>query len=224
MYRVLDKLWRNCFIRRQHYCATTPKAAHLNLAKGTETMLEIAYYISQIIAVILILGSLIFVGIEIRQNTEQASQSNAIARADLSERLLTRFNDTWAMIATEEAVSIGFEKTIYAEGKLTRSENVRLLTWFNNLLNNHFNAFLLVGDGLIDNNMLRAFDNNIAWCLSFDIFDAEWNRLLDTGLDFSPGFVAHLTAHRAVWAEQNLAKAEPTDAPPLSVWEDDGAN
>ena len=178
---------------------------------GAPVTLETAYFISQIVAVILILASLIFVGIEIRQNTVQASQSNAIAKADLSERLLAKFNSVWAIVATDDAVSGAFEKILFQEDDLTRSERLRVLTWFSNLMNTHFNAFLLMQDGLIDRNMLRSFDNNTAWCLSRPIFETEWKRLLHTGLDFSPEFVAHVEQHRMAWSDSR-GQSHPAQA------------
>ncbi|MEO0981117.1 MAG: hypothetical protein AAFX03_00525 [Pseudomonadota bacterium] len=171
--------------------------------------LEALYYLSQIIAVVLILGSLVFVGVEIRQNTLQARQSNAIAKADLSERLLAKFNDVWSIISTDEVVSKAFATVLYKNGKLSQLESVRLLTWFSNVLNTHFNAFLLMRDELVDDKMLSAFDNNTAWCLSFPLFEAHWAELLTSGLDFSPEFVAHVQAKRRVWTSKQSAPGSP---------------
>lgn len=175
--------------------------------------LEALYFISQIMAVILILGSLIFVGVEVRQNNRQNHQANQIAKADLSERSLSKFNDTWGIVATDDVVAEGFQKVLRDETDLLPGERVRLLVWFNNLLNSHFNAFLLVQDQLMDEKMLSAFDNNIAWCLSHTEFEREWERLLSSGLDFSPEYVRHVKDHRQNWHQATREPVEAETAP-----------
>ena len=174
-------------------------------------MLETIYYISQIVAVTLVLASLIFVGVEIRQNTEQSSQSNIIARADLSERLLAKFNNTWAILATDDVVSHAFEKIFLGGDDLEPNEHLRLTIWFSNLLNGHFNAFLLLEDGLFDAKMINAFDNNTRWLLSFNFFEQEWQRLLDQNLNFSSGFVKRIEALTSTAPEKQETAREKSE-------------
>jgi hypothetical protein len=44
--------------------------------------LEAVYFISQVVAAVALIGSLLFVGVQVRQNTQQAQQANRIAHAE----------------------------------------------------------------------------------------------------------------------------------------------
>jgi len=70
--------------------------------------LETLYYISQIIAVLAVLASLIFVGIQIRQNTAQAENANKLARAQMHHQIADGF--TQAMLLTLQAEDETVEK------------------------------------------------------------------------------------------------------------------
>lgn len=59
--------------------------------------LETTYYISQIIAVLAVLASLIFVGIQIRQNTEQAKDANRLARAQMHQQIADGFTEAMSL-------------------------------------------------------------------------------------------------------------------------------
>ena len=49
--------------------------------------LETLYYVSQIVAVLAILGSLVFVGVQIRQNTKQAEEAERVARGQVLQHI-----------------------------------------------------------------------------------------------------------------------------------------
>ena len=51
--------------------------------------LENLYYLSQILAVLAIIGSLVFVGIQVRQAAQRTEQANRLAEAELSEAAWT---------------------------------------------------------------------------------------------------------------------------------------
>lgn len=59
--------------------------------------LETIYYISQIIAVLAVLASLIFVGIQIQQNTEQAKDANRLARAQMHQQIADGFTEAMSL-------------------------------------------------------------------------------------------------------------------------------
>lgn len=67
--------------------------------------LEALYYISQIIAVAAVLASLIFVGIQIRQNTEQAKRNEDAIKAAAAEAAHRSFLD-WYYTQTPETAAI----------------------------------------------------------------------------------------------------------------------
>lgn len=63
--------------------------------------LEAIYYIGQTIAVVAILASLIFVGMQVRQNTKQSEQANTLARAQNRRELVSQYKDVFK-IASEK--------------------------------------------------------------------------------------------------------------------------
>ena len=67
--------------------------------------LETLYYISQIIAVAAVLASLIFVGIQIRQNTEQAKRNEEAIKAASAEAAHRSFLD-WYYTQTPETAAV----------------------------------------------------------------------------------------------------------------------
>lgn len=67
--------------------------------------LEAIYYISQIVAVLAVLASLIFVGIQIRQNTEQARRNEEATKAAAAEAAHRSFLD-WYHNQTPEMAAI----------------------------------------------------------------------------------------------------------------------
>ncbi len=68
--------------------------------------LETVYYLSQIIAVAAVLASLIFVGIQIRQNTEQAKDANRLARAQMHQQIADGFTQSMLLIIQMEDTTI----------------------------------------------------------------------------------------------------------------------
>ena len=75
--------------------------------------LETVYYITQIIAVAAVLASLIFVGIQIRQNTEQAKDANRLARAQMHQQIADGFTQVMSFSMHTEDKLI---EAIFREG------------------------------------------------------------------------------------------------------------
>lgn len=72
--------------------------------------LESIYYVSQIIAVLAVLASLIFVGIQIRQNTEQARRNEEAIKATAAEAAFRSFLD-WYYNQTADMAAITTKAT-----------------------------------------------------------------------------------------------------------------
>lgn len=68
--------------------------------------LETIYYISQIIAVLAVIASMIFVGIQIRQNTEQAKRNEEATKAAAAEAAHRSFLDFYNNQASKMAHTI----------------------------------------------------------------------------------------------------------------------
>lgn len=70
--------------------------------------LETIYYLTQIIAVLAVLGSLIFVGYQIRQNTEQARIQNAAHLQD-------RYDQIWLTLAESPELALACDRLLQGE-------------------------------------------------------------------------------------------------------------
>lgn len=74
--------------------------------------LESIYYIGQTIAVVAILASLIFVGMQVRQNTKQSEQANRLARAQNRRELVIHYKDV-LKIASEKPEALAHIRECY---------------------------------------------------------------------------------------------------------------
>lgn len=74
--------------------------------------LETIYYIGQTIAVVAILASLIFVGMQVRQNTKQSEQANRLARAQNRRELVIHYKDSFK-IASEKPEALAHIRECY---------------------------------------------------------------------------------------------------------------
>lgn len=59
--------------------------------------LETIYYISEIATALAVLASLVFIGIQIRQNTEQTKDTNRLARAQMHQQIADGFTDAMSL-------------------------------------------------------------------------------------------------------------------------------
>jgi hypothetical protein len=87
--------------------------------------LESIYFISQIVAVIAILASLIFVGLQVRQSNRAAVQANKLAKADMT---LTSWSVTSAttleVYSTAEGADL-MQRALYGAAPLSEAEKLR---------------------------------------------------------------------------------------------------
>ena len=84
--------------------------------------LEAIYYFSQIVAVVAILASLIFVGSQVRPSVEQTKFANRLARADMSERAMRAFSEVHREAMANRDLADAFHKVQLAlSGSDTKS-------------------------------------------------------------------------------------------------------
>lgn len=158
--------------------------------------LENINYIAQMVGAIAVVASLVFVGFQLRQSTEQSKQANALARADMGERAMRTFGDNVREMMVNHELAEIFRKAMFEQTELTPVETTRILFYLNLTLHAHRTAFLNVKDGLIDQHAMAAFDQNTAWCLTAPVFSREWKRLQRVGL-FTGDFVTYVNARFA---------------------------
>jgi len=87
--------------------------------------LEAIYFISQIVAVIAILASLIFVGLQVRQSNRAAVQANKLAKADMTLTSWGLTNATGLEIySTPEGADL-MQRALFGTAVLTDVEKLR---------------------------------------------------------------------------------------------------
>jgi type II secretory pathway pseudopilin PulG len=112
--------------------------------------LEEFYYIGQLISVVAILGTLIFVGLQVRQAKDQTEQANNLARAQLSATAwlgIGAFQDSW--YATEES-SIFFARALLTDEPLESNEKLRFSTRMITFISSIELTYSLRQQGLFD--------------------------------------------------------------------------
>lgn len=163
--------------------------------------LEEAYYISQIVAVVAIIGSLIAIYFQQRQ-------TNTIARAQISQDVSVNYQGTLRELMTPELALI-FRKVMFEPAPLSPVEATQILIYFNLAASSFRDAFHAERDGLVDDRLLQQFAHNFCWYLTAPIFMAEWRRAERVGL-YGPGFVAYVNGRFAkLHPEHDAARLSP---------------
>lgn len=121
--------------------------------------LEAIYYIGQTIAVVAILASLIFVGMQVRQNTKQSEQANRLARAQNRRELISQYKDVFK-IASEKPEALAQMRECFQdynnappEAQVTFAHSTQQ---FFVILEQ---ALYLKMEGLLDETMLEGIEN-----------------------------------------------------------------
>lgn len=147
--------------------------------------LEAIYYISQIIAVLAILGSLIFVGVQIRQNTKQAK---AAAAQSVYENYAG-----WYMYAGEDVERAKvWVKGFKGLDSLSDEENAVFMATFMAQFAYVQSAFYLWQDGSLKDEIWRTMEATLTTVLTNPGGKTFWQR---RRFSFTPAFVAHIEAN-----------------------------
>ena len=147
--------------------------------------LEALYYISQIVAVAAVLASLIFVGIQIRQNTEQAK---AAAAQSVYENYASLY--MWASEDLDRArIGIKGFKDI---DSLSDEENAIFMGTWMAQFSYVQSAFYLWQDGSLKEEIWRTMETTLTTLLTTPGGKAFWQRRRST---FTDAFVAHIEAN-----------------------------
>ncbi len=146
--------------------------------------LEQLYYVSQITAVILILGSLIAIFLQQRQ-------SNEIARSDMTQRAMAEYANILKEIMVNPQLAKAFRKVMFEREELTLIETTQIVTYFNLAMATHASAYRSVKLNMIDKSYIEENDCNMAWYLTAPEFAREWKRVQDVG-SIGQDFAGHM--------------------------------
>lgn len=164
--------------------------------------LEEAYYISQIVAVVAIIGSLIAIYFQQRQ-------TNTIARAQISQGVSVNYQGTLRELMAPELALI-FRKVMFEPAPLSPAETTQILVYFNLTLAPVRDAFHAVRDGLVDARLLDDMSTNVCWYLTSPVFATEWRRVQRNGT-FGQDFAAYVNGRFAkLHSEHGGASLTPT--------------
>ena len=119
--------------------------------------LETLYYISQIVAVLAILGSLIFVGIQIRQNTKQAEEAERVARGQVVQHIAAENREhALATLPYPEVYRCFVEATDPAD--MNDDDRARVATYCFATLHMVQNIYFQHGKGLLDDQTYPKYE------------------------------------------------------------------
>lgn len=142
---------------------------------GATMSLENAYHVTQIIAVGLILVSLIFVGLQLRQ-------SNKLARADATQRGIDRFFAPMEIMAQEPDLALQYANVLRGKKPDNDAVTARLNWFFALMLQAHVGSWAIENDGLVDERTIEARANTIARMITAPHFKDEWERTKRRGM------------------------------------------
>ena len=101
--------------------------------------LETLYYLTQILAVLGVIGSLIFVGIQIKQNTEQTRVQN-------SAHLQDRHDNLWRMVGEDAELAYAYDRLSKGE-KIDPRQAAQLAVFCNMMANVAWTAYIAEKQG-----------------------------------------------------------------------------
>ena len=129
--------------------------------------LETIYYITQIIAVIGVIGSLVVVGL-------QMSQANKLARNEVSDRIGNAFSDKMETIMSDPELSEIFGRAISGQSEFSQQELARLSLFGSTLMNAIRSIKSAKDQGLLESVSEEGGLRTISWFLSKPAFAKVW--------------------------------------------------
>ena len=166
--------------------------------------LEEIYYIGQTVAVVAILVSLIAIWLQQRQ-------TNKIARADMTERVLNKLFSAMEVMTTDPVLANHYAKLAKGQEPEDPAVAARLIWFFAMMLQSHNSSFMLWRDRLSDERAIGPHDQTILLHLKTPFFLKEWERV-KRRRTYPEDYVKHVEALR----EKAGLPAFAPEAPPAA--------
>jgi hypothetical protein len=144
--------------------------------------------LSQTVGAVAILASLAAVYWQVRQ-------TNAIARAQISQNVAATYASTLRELMQPELAAI-FRKVMFDRAELSPVETTQILVYFNLTVSALRDLFIAVRAGIVDERMLDSLSQNVCWYLTAPAFAREWRRVQQIDL-YGQEFVAYVHARFA---------------------------
>ena len=174
--------------------------------------LEDFYFISQIAAALGIMASLIFVGIQVRQSTEQARKAEAARRADATQAVHDNFANMYLTFVSNLEAADAAAKGLKEPDALSDGENMVLLSGLMAGMSYMQSAYFKWQAGDLSDELWQAWQNSQVSYLTTPGGKRFW---LGRKSNFHPEFAEYVEANLL---DQNL----PENFAPWLEGEDQG--
>jgi hypothetical protein len=159
--------------------------------------------IGELVGGVAVIASLLYVGLQVRQSTEQARQSNAIERAQAGREAARDFNDL-ALAMTDPDFMLLLRKATADFGGLPRNDQARLHNWLSTRVTHTVSILQARRDGLMEEEFAEIWIRALAAWVATPGIQQWWTQ-------FKP------SSHQDVVAE--VERINAASDPPISVHE-----
>ena len=171
--------------------------------------LEDIYYVGQTLAGAAILISLVAIWLQQRQ-------TNQIARADMTERVLSKFFSAMRLMAEDRDLAMHYARLVKGQPPADEATTERLVWFFSLMIQSHCSSFFLWRDNLSDTRTIAPHDQTILLHLKIPLFEREWRRTVRRGT-FPDDYIAYVEDLRTKAPEPPPTavpiEPEPTGSP-----------
>jgi hypothetical protein len=138
--------------------------------------IETLYYFAGIFSALAVFASLIFVGLQVRQNTVQSRQATNLARAELTVSVLSQSNQFLNSWYDTEEVAEFMNRALFTEEPLTRNEKSRLSIRLATFVSNAEMTFILYQKGLAEPEMYTRMTRSLGSYFKLPRVRKWWTR------------------------------------------------
>ena len=140
--------------------------------------LETLYFVTQIIAVVLIFPTLVFLAIQNRQSQKQMERANEIARAEYSGKIMGANMELLSQLVEDGELGLVFRQLTIENKQIEDKEMLfRLMTWFFNYSILWMDTVSADEKGLVDKQVVRTVCGAQAFHLTFPVV---WDTMVRT--------------------------------------------
>ncbi len=163
--------------------------------------------LSQAVAAVAVLASLVFVGIQLRMNASQQKEANILARMEIGGDAMKLFQGHVSKLMDRDLATT-FRKVMFDKSELTPVETTQILTYLNLCIGAHSQAHAALEHGLITQENIESLEHNSAWYLTAPLFASEWRRVQRLGL-YPQSFADHLNRRAAELYPGRVPQTDP---------------
>lgn len=167
--------------------------------------LEAVYFISQILAAMGIMGSLIFVGIQMRQTRDAQRQQAEESRYQTMSQIMAEYRNVLRMLVTDENLGNAYLKSAEAGiGDLDGLDRLRVLAFLSLTIRTFEQAYLHHKAGRLDDEASEAFSGMLQTNISHkgleDYFAMRKSIFSSSFVEYFEGLIAEQDdLNTAVW-------------------------